>query len=65
MGGNPVSGVTVTFTPPASGASGTFAGGVNTAVTNGSGLATSAVFTANTTAGAYNVAASAAGVGVR
>jgi len=61
-GNNPVSGVVVTFTPPGSGASGTFAGGVNTATTNASGVATSAVFTANSTAGGpYNVVASAAG----
>src|SRR6185437_4970782 len=45
-GGNPLSGVTVTFTAPASGASGTFAGGATTAtaVTNGSGIAISPVF---------------------
>ncbi len=49
-GGNPVSNVTVTFTPPASGASGTFSGG-NTAVTNSSGVATSNTFTANGTSG--------------
>ena len=61
-GGNPVSGVTVTFNTPASGASGTFAGGVNTGTTNGSGVATSAVFTANATAGSYTVTASVAGV---
>ena len=60
--GNPVSGVTVTFTAPASGASGTFAGGVNTATTNASGAASSAVFTANATAGGYSVTASVAGV---
>jgi len=60
---NPVSNVTVTFTAPASGASGTFAGGVNTATTNSLGVATSAVFTANAVAGAYTVTASVAGVG--
>lgn len=62
---NPVSGVTVTFTPPASNgsnATGTFAGGVNTAVTNASGIATSVVFTANNKVGTYNVAASVSGV---
>jgi hypothetical protein len=61
---NLVSGVTVTFTAPAqTGASGTFAGGVNTAVTNASGVATSAIFTANSIAGGpYNVAASVSGV---
>jgi hypothetical protein len=62
-GNNPVSGVLVTFTPPAAGASGTFAGGVNTATTNAGGMATSAVFTANATSGGpYNVAATAPGV---
>jgi adhesin/invasin len=59
--GNPVSGVTVTFTAPTSGPSGTFAGSVNTAVTNASGVATSATFTANTTAGTYTVTAAATG----
>src|SRR5258706_11361083 len=48
---NPVNGVTVTFTAPTSGASGTFAGGVNTATTNAQGVATAAVFTAKGTAG--------------
>ena len=51
----PVNGLTVTFTVPASGASGTFSGGVDTAVTNTSGIATSNVFTANGTAGSYTV----------
>ena len=60
--GNPVSGVTVTFAAPASGPSGTFAGGVNTAVTNASGVATSPVFTANSAAGSFTITASAAGV---
>jgi len=60
---NPVSGATVTFTAPGSGASGTFAGGVNTATTNSSGIATSAVFTANAVAGTYTLTASVAGVG--
>ena len=55
--GNPVGGATVTFTAPASGASGTFAGGVNTATTNAQGVATAPVFTANTVAGAYTVTA--------
>ncbi len=55
---NPVAGVTVTFTAPGSGASGTFAGGVNTATTNAAGVAMAAVFTANTTAGSYTVTAS-------
>jgi len=53
--GNPVAGATITFTAPTSGASGTFAGGVHTATTNSEGVATSAVFTANGTAGTYTV----------
>ncbi len=59
--GNPVSGVTVTFTPPGTGASATIAGG-NTAVTGANGQATSGTLTANTIAGAgYLVSASATG----
>ena len=62
-GGAAASGVTVTFAAPGSGASGTFAGGLNTAVTNGSGVATSAVFRANSTAGGpYNVSATVASI---
>jgi hypothetical protein len=61
-GGNPVSGAIVTFTTPSSGASGSFAGGVDVATTNPSGIATSAVFTANATAGSYTVSASVGGV---
>ena len=60
-GGNPVSGVTVTFTAPGSGASGTFAT-TDTAVTGANGEATSDIFTANDTAGAYSVSASVVGV---
>ena len=56
-----IAGVTVTFTPPASGASGSFAGGLNTAVTDIYGVATSAAFTANSTTGTYLVTASASG----
>src|SRR5205807_1675316 len=37
--GTPVKGATVTLTPPSSGASGSFAGGANTATTNASGVA--------------------------
>lgn len=55
--GNPVAGATVTFNVPASGASGTFAGGVNTAKTSAKGVATAPIFTANTTAGSYTVTA--------
>ncbi len=62
-GNNPLSGITVTFAAPGSGASGSFAGGVVTATTNASGIATAAVFTANGTAGSYSVTASASGVG--
>jgi hypothetical protein len=58
--GNPVGGATVTFNAPASSASGTFAGGVNTATTNAQGVATAAAFTANTTAGSYTVTAGVA-----
>jgi len=61
---NPVSNVSVLFTAPASGASGTFAGGSNTAnaTTNAQGVATSPVFTANATAGGpYAVVASVSG----
>ena len=61
-GSNPVAGVTVTFTAPASGASGTFANtnsNTTTAVTNASGIATATAFTANGTAGGpYTVTAS-------
>lgn len=59
---NPVGGVTVTFLAPTSGASGTFAGGVNTAQTDANGVATAPVFTANGTAGTYNVTATTNGV---
>lgn len=62
--GNPALGVTVTFTAPASGPSGTFPGNALTATgtTDASGVATSPVFTANGTTGSYTVTASAAGV---
>jgi len=61
-GSSPASGVLVTFTPPTTGASGTFAGGINTATTDALGVATSPVFTANATAGTYAVTAAAPGV---
>lgn len=57
---NPVSGALVTFEVPASGASGTFANGVNTATTNASGVATSEMFTANGSVGTYTVTATVA-----
>lgn len=61
--GTPTSGVTVTFTAPATGASVAFANGTNTdtETTNASGVATSKTLTANTTAGAYAVTASVTG----
>jgi len=57
--GSPAGGVVVTFTAPASGAGGTFAGGnpFYSTTTNASGVATSAPFTANGTSGVYNVIA--------
>ncbi|MBY0506171.1 MAG: Ig-like domain-containing protein [Bryobacteraceae bacterium] len=64
VNGNPVGGVTVTFTAPNAGASGTFPGGLltATATTNASGVATAPIFTANNTIGGpYNVVASASG----
>jgi uncharacterized protein (TIGR03437 family) len=60
-GGNPLSGVAVTFTAPTSGAGGSFASNVAVS-TNGSGIATASTFTANGTAGAYSVKATVAGV---
>jgi hypothetical protein len=59
-GGSPLSGVLVTFEVPATGAGGTFAGGVNTATTNANGVATSATFTANGSVGTYTVTATVA-----
>jgi len=64
-GQNPVSGATVVFTAPATGASGIFADSTtNTtmATTDAKGIATSAVFTANGTSGANTVMATVAGV---
>jgi len=57
--GTPVSGVSVTFTAPATGASGTFPGSnaSATALTDGQGFATAPTFTANTTLGTYQVTA--------
>ncbi len=59
----PVAGITVSFTAPSSGASGTFPGGLTSAnaVTNASGVATAPVFRANTVAGSYQVMASFSG----
>jgi hypothetical protein len=62
---NPVSGVSVTFTAPTAGASGTFANGMSLErdTTNASGAASSSSFTANPVAGGpYTVKATASGV---
>jgi hypothetical protein len=68
---NPVTGVTVTFAAPTTGASGTFAASgctsnspttTCTVTTDGTGVATSSVFTANGTPGGYTVTATATGV---
>jgi uncharacterized repeat protein (TIGR01451 family) len=62
--GSPVSGASVTFTAPLSGASGTFAdSGTNTtsALTGEFGLAEAAIFTANGVAGSYDLNAEVAG----
>jgi uncharacterized repeat protein (TIGR01451 family) len=58
--GNLLNAVSVTFTAPGSGPSGTFPGPSATAVvaTNASGVATAPTFTANSTGGSYNVIAS-------
>jgi sugar lactone lactonase YvrE len=56
LAGNPVAGITVTFTTPSTGASATLTGG-NTAVTNAAGVATSNALVANGTAGPWNVIA--------
>jgi adhesin/invasin len=63
-GGNPLSGKSVTFTAPAGGASGTFAGNTTTAtaVTDANGRATSPVFTANHISGTFTVTGSVAAV---
>ena len=58
--GNAQNGILVTFTAPLSGSSGTFPGSSSIAVvsTNGTGDASAPTFTANGTAGSYNVVAS-------
>lgn len=59
-GSNPISGQTITFTAPGSGATGNFsASATATATTNASGIATAPAFTAGTQAGSYQVTASA------
>ncbi len=61
--GNVLSGITVNFNAPASGASGSFNGGNNntSAITNGSGIATAPSFSANSLKGNYLVTASTGG----
>ncbi|MEY2482408.1 MAG: hypothetical protein QOK24_936 [Verrucomicrobiota bacterium] len=60
---NPVSGISVTFTAPASGPSGTFSSGnTATVVTDANGVATAPTFTANSTPGSYTVAATVIGI---
>ena len=56
-------GLKVTFTAPSSGPSGTFANGTatDTEITDSNGLATSSAFTANSTAGTYQVTAAVDG----
>jgi subtilisin-like proprotein convertase family protein len=60
-GGIAINNASVTFTAPATGAGGTFAGATNvkTTPTNSSGLATATVYTASATAGAYSVSVTA------
>jgi Bacterial Ig-like domain (group 3) len=62
--GNPVSDSSVTFTAPASGASGTFSNGQTTftVTTDAAGIATVPGFKANGTTGTYTVTVSANGV---
>ncbi len=59
-GGTALSGVTVTFTAPSSGASGTFVSSPSV-VTNNQGIAIAPTFTANSLAGSFVVTASANG----
>lgn len=63
--GNPLGAVTVTFTAPSTGPSGTFSGGTlsDAEMTDGNGLAISKAFTANDVAGNYAVTASSPGAG--
>ena len=63
VNGNPLSGVTVTFSvqPAANGSTGSFAGNQTTAVTDATGVATSATLTANGKVGVFSAAASAPG----
>ncbi|MEN3370959.1 MAG: hypothetical protein V7609_3102 [Verrucomicrobiota bacterium] len=61
--GNPVSGISVTFTAPTSGARATFSSGnTATVVTDANGVATAPTLTANGTPGSYTVAATVIGI---
>lgn len=63
-GGNPIENIVVTFTAPASSASGIFTptnSAVVTATTNAAGIATAPVFVANETLGTYTVTVSTDG----
>jgi hypothetical protein len=62
--GHPVQGVSVTFTAPAGGASGAFAGGQDsvTELTDTNGIAVAPAFSANSTAGSNVVTAEATGL---
>jgi uncharacterized protein (TIGR03437 family) len=62
--GHPIAQVAATFAAPASGAGGSFGGGLTTAtvVTDGSGIAAAPIFTANSIAGPVRVLAAVAGV---
>jgi len=65
FGQNPVNGAVVTFTAPATGASGLFAdtgSNTTTAMTNSSGIAISTALTANGTSGAFVATATVAAV---
>src|SRR6185436_18715609 len=64
--GSPVANVNVTFTAPASGASGTFTDSgtnITLALTDESGVATTSIFIANALPGTYIAIASASGAG--
>ena len=58
---NPISGVTVTFTAPSTGASGTFSSNA-VLTTDATGSVTASTFTANTVAGAYQVGVAGGGL---
>jgi subtilase family serine protease len=60
--GNLISGAPVVFATPTGGPGGSFAGSVNTAITNQYGVATSAAYTANAMPGEYSVTASTTGL---